>query len=174
MSKSANRIKLVILDVDGTLTDGGIYILESGEQFKKFNAKDGLGVKLAVGRGLEVGIISHSTSHGMIAKRAQMLGIEKCYTGSAPKLEVLAGWCTELGIELTEVAFVGDDLNDLAIIGAVGLSACPADAMPEVREACDVVLGRNGGDGCVREFLDFHLDTPAPNSGEIDAAIRLQ
>lgn len=157
MSSDATKIKLLALDVDGTLTDGGIYVLESGQQFRKFNAKDGLGVKRAVAQGLTVGIISHSLADGMIIKRAEMMGVTYCYVGQAPKLDVLATWCRELAIGLKQVAYVGDDINDLAVIEAVGLSACPADATAAVIAACDVVLTKNGGEGCVREFLDGYL-----------------
>lgn len=157
MSKDGANIKLLALDVDGTLTDGGIYVLESGEQFRKFNAKDGLGVKRAVAQGLCVGIISHSLADGMIIKRAQMMGVTRCYVGQAPKLDVLNGWCRELAIVLEQVAYIGDDINDLPVIRAVGLSACPADATAPVLAACDVVLSKHGGEGCVREFLDRYL-----------------
>ena len=157
MKIDASHIKLIILDVDGTLTNGGIYITESGERVKKFNAKDGLGVKRAIQNGTQVGIISHSLSSGMILKRAKMMGIERCYAGDGSKLTVLNTWCAELGLALNEVAFVGDDLNDLEIIAAVGLAACPANASAGVVRACDVVLQRNGGDGCVREFLDEYF-----------------
>lgn len=157
MSIDGSKIKLIALDVDGTLTDGGIYILESGEQFKKFNSKDGLGVQLAVQQGMQIGIISHSKSDRMIRKRADMMGIQRCYVGSTPKLEVLGEWCAELGIGLDEVAYVGDDLNDIEVMQAVGISACPADSSAKVKRTCDVVLTRNGGDGCVREFLDHYL-----------------
>jgi len=155
MSINASKIKLIILDVDGTLTDGGIYILESGEQFKKFNAKDGLGVRMAIKKGIMVGIISHSMSSGMVLKRAEMMGIERCYIGNAPKLEILNDWCQELNLNLDEVAFVGDDLNDMDIIEAVGLSACPGDSTQKVKDSCDVVLTHGGGEACVREFLDM-------------------
>lgn len=154
MRVDASKIKLIVLDVDGTLTDGGIYILESGEQFKKFNAKDGLGVQRAVQKGYIVGIISQSKSHRMILKRAEMMGVAKCYVGDAPKLAVLESWCEELDLRFDEVAYLGDDINDLEIIETVGLTACPADAMPKIMDACDVVLTKKGGEGCVREFLD--------------------
>ena len=94
MPVDATHIKLIVLDVDGVLTDGGIYILESGEQFKKFNAKDGLGVQRATQRGIAVRIISHSRASGMVLKRAEMMGVQKCYVGQSPKLEILRGWCT--------------------------------------------------------------------------------
>ncbi|MFT4585645.1 MAG: 3-deoxy-D-manno-octulosonate 8-phosphate phosphatase (KDO 8-P phosphatase) [Gammaproteobacteria bacterium] len=154
MSIDASKIKLIALDVDGTLTDGGIYIMESGDQFRKFNCKDGLGIKLAIKQGVLVTIISHSYADKLIEMRAQMMGIERWYAGQAPKLQILNQWCAELDLRLNEVAYIGDDLNDIDIIQAVGLSACPADAMPKVQQFCDVVLSTKGGDGCVREFLD--------------------
>lgn len=157
MPLDGKKIKLLALDVDGTLTDGGIYVLESGEQFRKFNAKDGLGVRRALAQGLEVGIISHSLAAGMIIKRAEMMGVARCYVGQAPKLDVLREWCRELLITVDQVAYIGDDINDLAVIQAVGLSACPADASAPVLAACDVVLTKTGGEGCVREFLDRFL-----------------
>ena len=155
MGLDHSKIKMIILDVDGTLTDGGIYVLESGEQFKKFNAKDGLGVRRAIKNGLDVGIISHSMSSGMIIKRAEMMGIERCYIGNAPKLEILKTWCQELNLSMDEVAYVGDDINDIDILSAVGLTACPADSAQEVIDLCDVILEKKGGDGCVREFLEM-------------------
>ncbi len=154
MSVDASRMKLLVLDVDGTLTDGGMYVLESGEQFKRFDSKDGLGIGEAIKRGLIVGIISHSKSSGAIRKRVEMLGIQRCYVGQAPKLDVLNEWCADLGIDHAEVAFIGDDLNDLAIIERVGLTACPANAVDAIKRACDVVLEKDGGHGAVREFLD--------------------
>ena len=155
MLSDASHIKLLALDVDGTLTDGGIYVFDAGLQCRKFNAKDGLGVKRAVAQGLEIGIISHSLVDGMIVKRAEMMDVKRVYVGQAPKLEVLATWCDELGIGFDEVAYVGDDINDLPVLEAVGLAACPADAMPRVIDACDVVLNKRGGEGCVRELLDL-------------------
>ena len=155
MSIDASKIKFIVLDVDGTLTDGGIYILESGEEFKKFNSKDGFGVQRAVQLGLLIGIISHSKSDAMIRKRADMIGVQKCYVGSAEKLGILKDWCEELELRLDEVAFIGDDLNDLEVIEAVGLSACPADSALGIIHVCDVVLNKKGGEGCVREFLDM-------------------
>lgn len=153
----ASHIKLLALDVDGTLTDGGVYVFDAGMQCRKFNAKDGLGVKRAVSQGLEIGIISHSLVDGMIVKRAEMMDVKRVYVGQAPKLEVLAAWCEELGIGFDAVAYVGDDINDLPVLEAVGLAACPADAMPRVMSACDVVLNRRGGEGCVRELLDRYF-----------------
>ena len=157
MRSDASHIKLLALDVDGTLTDGGIYVFDTGQQCRKFNARDGLGVKRAVSQGLEIGIISHSLVDGMIVKRAEMMDVKRVYVGQAPKLEVLAAWCRELEIGFEQVAYVGDDINDLPVLEAVGLAACPADAAARVIKACDVVLHKSGGEGCVRELLDLYF-----------------
>ena len=157
MRSDASHIKLLALDVDGTLTDGGIYVFDTGQQCRKFNARDGLGVKRAVSQGLEIGIISHSLVDGMIVKRAEMMDVKRVYVGQAAKLDVLAAWCHELEIGFEQVAYIGDDINDLPVLEAVGLAACPADAAARVIKACDVVLHKNGGEGCVRELLDLYF-----------------
>ena len=157
MLTDAAHIKLLALDVDGTLTDSGIYVFDTGMQCRKFNSKDGLGVKRSVARGLNIGIISHSLVDGMIGIRAEMMDVKRVYVGQAPKLEVLAKWCEELGIGFDAVAYLGDDINDLPVLEAVGLAACPADAMPRVISACAVVLNKRGGEGCVRELLDRYF-----------------
>lgn len=151
------NIKLLVLDVDGTMTDGGMYITESGEHFKKFNAKDGMGIKIAMDSGIEVGIISHSGVTRMVTERANMLGMKYIYVGREPKLDILNGWMEELSITYEQVAFIGDDVNDLEIIQNVGLTACPVDAVAKIIESVDVVLSKKGGDGAVREFIDLCL-----------------
>ncbi|MDH5608190.1 MAG: HAD-IIIA family hydrolase [Cyclobacteriaceae bacterium] len=151
------EIKLLVLDVDGTMTDGGIYITEKGEQFKKFHARDGLGIRMAIKQGIEVGIISHSLSTAMVDTRARMLGMNYYYIGQRPKLEVLDEWLAELKLSYQEVAFIGDDLNDLDIIEKAGFTACPADGAAKVKSKVDVVLSLKGGEGCVREFVDTYL-----------------
>ena len=150
-------IKLLLLDVDGTLTDGGVYVNEDGSEFRKFNAKDGMGITRARRAGFQVGIISHSHLAGLIEHRAKVLGIEWVYAGKEPKLGILEQWLATNNWRRDEVAFVGDDVNDLDLIEAVGLSACPIDAMPEVKQACDHVLSKEGGQGAVREFIDRFL-----------------
>jgi YrbI family 3-deoxy-D-manno-octulosonate 8-phosphate phosphatase len=152
-----SHIKLVVLDVDGTLTDGGVYISEEGTQFKKFNARDGMGMKLAMKRGIEVGIISHSHITTMVEARANMLGLKYFYIGTEPKLMILKQWLDELQIGLEQVAYLGDDVNDLEIMEAVGVSACPADAVASIQEISTIQLKKNGGFGCVREFIDEYL-----------------
>lgn len=146
-----------MLDVDGTMTDAGIYIMEDGRQFKKFNARDGIGIKLAMQAGVEVAIISHSLATEMVAARANMLGMKYTYIGQRPKLEVLEEWQKEMNLRDEEIAFIGDDINDYHIMQKVGFKACPADAVDQIKAIVDVILTRKGGEGAVREFIDSYL-----------------
>ena len=153
------NIKLLVLDVDGVMTDGGMYFTESGDQFKKFNTKDGMGIMKLQQSGTEVCIISSGFKGESIKERAKMLGITRCYVGRDPKLLILTNWMTELGISYENVAIIGDDINDLPIIENVALSACPADAVQLVKNAVHIQLNLEGGKGCVREFIDTYLMT---------------
>lgn len=155
----ASRIKLLVLDVDGTMTDGGVYIDANGVQSKKFNIRDGMGVTLLHEKGIPVCLLSHSRSNTILNERARMLGIERVYSGKEPKLEVMIRWATELNLTLDQVAYIGDDVNDIELLEKVGLSACPHDAHFSLIKIVDVVLQRNGGQGCVREFIDRFLLT---------------
>ena len=158
MKERLDKVKLLILDVDGTMTDGGIYITDQGSQFKKYNAKDGYGIMRVqkLGRA-EVGIISHSKSVPMVKQRAEMVGIRHVYVGSEPKAAILDQWCRLNNWAREEVAFIGDDLNDLDIMKEVGITACPADAVRAIHDFVDIRLTKNGGEGCVREFIDEYL-----------------
>ena len=147
-------IRLLVLDVDGTLTDGGMYLSESGDEFKRFNTKDGMALKRLVRHGVSVGLLSSGLGKVMVQRRAAMLDIPYCFVGDKPKLPILDGWRIELGLEWAEVAFVGDDVNDLTCLDAAGFSACPADSVDRVLSAVDVVLENKGGEGCAREFVD--------------------
>ena len=156
-SKLTRNIKFLVLDVDGVLTDGGLYYSESGDEFKKFNAKDGMGIKLAMKNGIDVAFLSAGSTKNIIQNRAKTLGIDRVFVGSRPKLQVLIKWCRELELSMENVAYVGDDINDLEVMDAVGFSGCPADAVEAVKLKANVVLNRKGGDACVREFVDQHL-----------------
>ncbi len=151
------KIKLLILDVDGVMTDGGMYFTENGDQIKKYNTKDGMAVLHLTKNEFQVGIISSGFSDNMVKKRAEMLGIQRCYVGRDKKIEILSNYCKELDIKLENVAIIGDDINDLEIIKNVGFSACPSDAMDVVKTNVDVILSKKGGEGCVREFIDSYL-----------------
>jgi len=153
------RIRMLVLDVDGTLTDGGVYIDMNGVQSKRFNIRDGMGITLLQDKGIDVGIISHSRAQAILDERARMLGIRHVYAGKEPKLLVLQRWMLSLSLQRHEVAYMGDDVNDLEVMQHVGLTACPADAHFHVIHAADIVLQRKGGEGCVREFIDRFLLT---------------
>ena len=151
------KIKMLILDVDGTMTDNGIYIDENGIESKRYNAKDGVGIYELIKKGVKIGIISHSERGDGIKSRASYLGIKSCYVGNAPKDKILIDWINEDKITLEEVAFIGDDINDMSVIDIVGFSACPSDASQSVKEKVSLVLNTKGGYGCVREFSDLYL-----------------
>ena len=150
-------IKFLGLDVDGTLTDGGMYYTESGEEFKRFDTKDGRGIIELQKRGVKVGLLSSGFKTKIIEGRSKTLSLEKFYVGTDPKIDVLQQWCKDMDIDMKEVAYIGDDINDRDIINAVGFSACPADAMPSIKQIVDVVLTNKGGYGCVREFIEEYL-----------------
>ncbi|MEM7105291.1 MAG: HAD hydrolase family protein [Bacteroidota bacterium] len=151
------NIKLLITDVDGVLTDGGIYITENGDELKKFNAKDGRGIIDLGKTGFKVGIISHSANVKLIKSRAKRMRVPLVYAGDEDKLVILKQWCDELDIRLKDVAFIGDDTNDLRVMSEVGVIACPADAHRSVKSIAHIILERKGGEGCVREFIDDYL-----------------
>jgi YrbI family 3-deoxy-D-manno-octulosonate 8-phosphate phosphatase len=155
--KKAKNIKLLVLDVDGVLTDGGMYFTENGDQIKKFNTKDGLGIMRLQQTNVQVAFLSSGFTHSMVQKRAEMLGVSLCYVGQDKKLEVLSNWCSELAIDLNQVAYLGDDVNDLECIRKVGFSACPVNAVNAVKTEVDIILSNKGGDGCVRNFIDNYL-----------------
>jgi YrbI family 3-deoxy-D-manno-octulosonate 8-phosphate phosphatase len=148
------KIKLLILDVDGVMTDAGMYYTENGDQIKKFNAKDGMGIMHIKEKGIKVGIISSGFYGETIKKRAEILGIELCHVGRESKLEILNKWLIDLDIKLEEVAMIGDDINDLVLMHEIGFSACPKDAIKEVKFKVDLILQLKGGEGCIREFVD--------------------
>ncbi len=152
----ATKVKMIVLDVDGVLTDGGIIYASGGEEIKVFNVKDGLGLVQAVDSGLVTVIITGRESPA-VARRAQELKITHLFQGVSDKLAILQKLCQELSISLDEVAYIGDDIPDLSVLQNVGLACCPNDAVPEVLAVCHFVTRRDGGRGAVREITDFIL-----------------
>lgn len=152
-----SKIKLLVLDIDGVLTDGGVYFTESGDEFKKFNVKDGLGIRQAVKTGIKVGFLSAGRTLKLIQRRADMLDVELVYVGNEKKINILTGWTKKLKIHFDEIAYIGDDVNDLECIEKCRFSACPADAAERVKKSVHTVLKKKGGDGCVREFIERFL-----------------
>jgi len=157
MKEALDNIKLIILDVDGVLTDGGMFYSESGDEYKKFNTKDGMGIKERAKRGYNFGIISSGINTTLVKRRGEMLGIQRIFVGKKEKLPILQGWCSDMKISLNQVAYIGDDINDLGVIAEVGFSACPADAIDMIKSNVNVILTKKGGEGCVREWLDIYF-----------------
>ena len=158
LDQKIQKLKMLILDVDGVLTDGGMYVSEKGDQMKRYHTQDGLALlELSKSKKVALGIISSGFTENMVQDRAVLLGIEHVYVGREPKLDILKTWCVNLGYSLDEVAIIGDDLNDLPVMQAVGLAVCPASAVSKVKSAADIILSRKGGDACVREFIDNYL-----------------
>lgn len=151
------NIGLIVLDVDGVFTDGGMYYTSGGEEMKKFNVKDGMAITRALKAGKDIGIISAASRSEVVEKRAAVLGIKRVYVGKQPKIEVLESWLYEAGFGFENVAYIGDDVNDIDILLKCGLSAAPADAVPEAKAAADIVLRTKGGEGCIREFFDTYI-----------------
>ena len=149
-------IKLVLLDVDGTLTDGGIYRGNNGEELKRFNVKDGYAIVNAQKLGIEFGIITGRKSE-LVEIRAKELKIKYLYQGISEKTVILEEIMKKDGLSKEEIAYMGDDLNDLLIMKQVGLSGTPKDAVDEVIKVADFVSKRNGGSGAVREFIEHIL-----------------
>ena len=149
-------IKLVLLDVDGTLTDGGIYRGNNGEELKRFNVKDGYAIVNAQKLGIEFGIITGRKSE-LVEIRAKELKIKYLYQGISEKTVILEEIIKKDSLSKEEIAYMGDDLNDLLIMKQVGLSGTPKDAVDEVIQVADFVSKKNGGSGAVREFIEHIL-----------------
>jgi len=146
-------IRAIFFDVDGVLTDGRLYIDESGRELKVFDTKDGHGIKMALAAGVKVAWISGRTS-GATVLRARELGVRAVKQGVKEKGTAVRDYLSRWKIEPAEAAACGDDLPDLALFDACGFSACPADAVPAVRKRADLVLKNAGGHGAVREFVE--------------------
>ena len=157
LQQKAKKIKLVALDMDGTLTDGSINIGAEGELFKRFNAKDGLGITTARRHGLKVCIIT-GRKGPIVQRRAEELGIgADVMSGISAKKQALLALADKYNLTLEEIAFMGDDLNDLPALLIAGLSAAPADAVEDVKQRVDFIAPHNGGQGAVRDLLELIL-----------------
>jgi YrbI family 3-deoxy-D-manno-octulosonate 8-phosphate phosphatase len=155
-SDKLKTISLVITDVDGVLTDGSLFYSTEGVAMKKFNIKDGMGTLLLHEAGIPCGIIT-SDPPDFIEARASRIKLDFLYAGIKNKLGKLQDICSEKGIAPDNVAYIGDDVNDLEIIKAAGFSAAPSDAVPAILDIVDYVCERRGGEGAFREFVDLIL-----------------
>ena len=155
-AEAAARIRLLVLDVDGVLTDGGLYYGPSGEDITRFHVQDGLAMVEARRAGLALAVISGRTS-ASVTRRLVDLGITEVHQGVQDKSTVLAALTTRLGLDPAEVAVMGDDLVDLPVMRRAGLALAPLNAVREVREAAHWVSRRAGGEGAVREAVELLL-----------------
>jgi len=151
------KIKILVMDVDGTLTDGKIYIGSEGEILKAFNVKDGLGISKLRANNIIPAIITGRESE-ILKKRSEELEIEELYQGEENKIGKLKELIERYKCSLSEVAYIGDDENDLQCMKVCGLSGCPADAVESVKIKVDFVSTRDGGQGAVREFIEYILE----------------
>ncbi|MGN0522931.1 MAG: cytidylyltransferase domain-containing protein [Eubacterium sp.] len=155
--KSPKNIKMVVTDCDGCLTDAGMYYSENGDELKKFNTKDGLGFGLLRKNGILTGIITGEDVQ-LNRRRAEKLGLDFIENGVRDKAAVLTEVCNRYNISPENVAYIGDDINDLPAMKTVGFSACPSDAVDAVLFSADYVCRRSGGNGAVREVIDLILN----------------
>jgi 3-deoxy-D-manno-octulosonate 8-phosphate phosphatase (KDO 8-P phosphatase) len=151
------RIKLFATDVDGVLTDAGMYYAESDDEWKKFNTRDGMGIKLLQKAGIITAIVTQERTK-LVARRAEKLMIPELHQGVMDKLTVIREMAARHGLSLKQVAYIGDDVNDLEALKAVGFSASPADGLPDIVAAVDYVCQKKGGEGAVREIIEMILD----------------
>lgn len=158
-----SQVRLLALDSDGVLTDGGVYVMDDGREFRRFDIKDGLGLKRVMEAGIHVAILSGSRCTSIV-HRAQTLGISQVYVGVENKLSLLSQICEQLQITLQQVAYIGDDLPDLPVLECVGLPCAPSDADSAVLASAVIVTSRPAGYGAVREVCDY-LETVLSESG---------
>lgn len=166
--KAARTIKLLVFDVDGVLTDGGLYYGPDGEAFKRFNVKDGHGLVMARLTGLPAAVLTARTSK-IVAVRGAELKLVAVVQGQKYKAPGLKALCTSLGLQPAECAYMGDDTNDLPPMELAGLTACPSDAALEVQQAADFVSKKPGGHGAAREFVEKVLKAQGRWQQALDA-----
>jgi 3-deoxy-D-manno-octulosonate 8-phosphate phosphatase (KDO 8-P phosphatase) len=147
------NITTFVFDVDGVLTDSSVLLLESGLQARRMHIKDGLGLQMAMKNGFKVVVISGSSSEPVV-ERLNKLGITDIYIAIEDKKEFLGNYIKRNGLKWEELLFMGDDLPDLAVMKTAGVSACPADAVNEIKETAKYISPINGGLGCVRDIIE--------------------
>lgn len=154
--KKLSKIKLLISDVDGTLTDGAMYYGEHGEAIKRFAATDGMGITMLHRAGIKTGIVT-SVNSKISEARAKKLQMEYIKLDRFDKDKALEEIAESAGVDTSEIAFIGDDINDISALKIAGFSACPADAVNDVKAVCDYVCIADGGYGAVRELAEMIL-----------------
>ena len=168
LEEKASKIKALVLDVDGVLTDGSLTFDENGVEYKTFNAKDGQGIVMLNKAGFITAIIT-ARKNGTVRHRFNNLGMTKLFEGSKNKIASLKELMSEFDIKPEQIAYMGDDLPDICVLKNVGLPCCPLDAVDEVQKHALFVSSKNGGRGAVRELCDFILKS----TGKYDEAVSL-
>ncbi len=159
--QNKKNVKLFLTDVDGVLTDAGMYYTENGDEIKKFHTLDGMGLQMLKKRGIPVGIIT-SENRELNRRRAEKLKLDYLFQGAVSKLEIAKTLCQQLGLSLEEVCYIGDDVNDLDLLREVGWAACPASAVQVIKDIPGIhILNKSGGQGVVRELAECVLATLA-------------
>ncbi|MBQ3312032.1 HAD hydrolase family protein [bacterium] len=155
--EKARKIKMLVFDVDGVMTNGDVTYDENGVEYKTFNVKDGHGLVRMAQSGFITAIIT-ARNNGTVEHRAKNLNITELYQGQKYKLPALEELMKKYNLDYSQVSYMGDDLPDLCILEKVGLKCCPQDAVDEVKNVCNFISSKNGGKGAVRELTDFILD----------------
>ena len=169
----ARAVRLIVLDVDGVMTDGGLYYDANGLVMKRFHVQDGIGIRLAKAAGLEVAVISGMAAP-CVVKRLEVLGVTEYHGGSDNKCTILNAMRERLGLGWEHIAYLGDDWVDLAPLSRVGLPAAVANAMPEVKKLARFVTRTPGGQGAVREFVDMLLTCQGKRDALLDQWMHLE
>jgi 3-deoxy-D-manno-octulosonate 8-phosphate phosphatase (KDO 8-P phosphatase) len=168
LQEKAAGVKLLLTDCDGVLTDSGVYYSPNGEELKRFSIRDGMGAeRIRDLVDVDIGIISGDDSVPL-RKRAEKLGIQELHVGIKDKLSVVEEIMNRRNFSAREIAYIGDDVNDLEVLSMVGFSACPADALPQVKEQVDYICRLKGGEGAFREFCELIIlggSAPTQNMG---------
>lgn len=161
--KKCRKIKLIITDVDGVLTDGGMYYSEKGEQLKKFNTRDGMAVELLLQKNIPTIIITQEKSK-IVLSRAKKIKIRKTYTGIKQKELLVPQICKLFNVKKDEIAYIGDDVNDEKIMKLIGFSISPCDGIESIKKNADLITKVSGGRGVLREVADMIISSQSVKS----------
>lgn len=158
LKNKIKNIKLLATDVDGVLTDGGMYYSNDGKEFKKFNVRDGMGISMLRKSGVKVAIVTLEDT-AIVENRAKKLNITDVFLGSRDKVKSIEILLKRYNLQWENVSFIGDDINDFEVLKKVGLAVTPNDGINENKKIAHLITSKNGGDGCVRELCDLILKT---------------
>ena len=151
-----SKINTFIFDVDGVLTDGEILVTTKGEMYRSLNTKDGYAIKIAIKKGFKIIIISGGLNEG-VKKRFKKLGVIDIYLGAENKIEIFKEIINNYNLDVNKILYMGDDIPDMRVMKEVGLSSCPSDAVPEIKNISNYISDKRGGKGCVRDIIEQTL-----------------